>query len=450
MSHLDKTVTQQSLFSLSWPIFIDLSLHFATLLINTYMVSQISTAYLASMGVGNEIFNFFITIFSFISVGCSVVVAQYLGRGNGELTRQVMHIAIAFNFLLGILCALAILLFGHELLRVMNTPQELVEDAFAYLSILGICLIPESVTLILAACLRVYGKTKVSMYVTLLVNVLSVAGNYIALHGLWGMPTFGLQGVAWSTVMGRVVAVILLFFLLSYGLRIRFQIIDFFRWSRQLLSKILSVGIPSALDNLSWFLQYMTAYAFIGLLGKTALASQTLYFEISHFVMLFGIAVGIGNGILVGHYVGAKQFDKAYHSTFRCLRPGVIVTIVVVVMFWLFREPILSVLTQDQQIIQLLLPLVLLSVFLEPGRTFNIVIVNALRASGDAKFPLYISLICMWGVSIPVGYYLGIKLEMGLIGIWFGFLCDEWLRGAINLLRWKSRRWESKRLVSDD
>ena len=82
--------------------------------------------------------------------------------------------------------------------------------------------------------------------------------------------------------------------------------------------------------------------------------------------------------------------------------------------------------------IKLLLPLFLLSVFLEPGRTLNIVMVNALRAAGDARFPLCTALFFMWCVALPVGYVLGIKLEMGILGIWIGFLCDEWLRGLVN------------------
>ncbi len=72
--------------------------------------------------------------------------------------------------------------------------------------------------------------------------------------------------------------------------------------------------------------------------------------------------------------------------------------------------------------------------------------VNALRASGDARFPLCTAIIFMWGVAIPLGYFLGIKMEMGLLGIWLGFFADEWLRGLTNAWRWRSRKWQSKRL----
>lgn len=115
-------------------------------------------------------------------------------------------------------------------------------------------------------------------------------------------------------------------------------------------------------------------------------------------------------------------------------------------VFWSLRHPILDALTEDKSIAELLLPLFLLSVFLEPGRTINIIMVNALRAAGDARFPLFTAIIFMWGVAIPLGYFLGIKMEMGLLGIWLGFFADEWLRGLTNAWRWRSKKWQTKRL----
>ncbi|MBC8949811.1 MULTISPECIES: MATE family efflux transporter [Xenorhabdus] len=439
-------VVNRSLFSLSWPIFIDIFLHMATLLINTYMVSHISSAYLAAMGVGNHVFDLFITIFNFISVGCSVVIAQYLGSGRRDKASQAIHISIAFNFVLGFSCALITVFFGYKILHIMNLPENLMKDGFAYLHVLGICLIPEAISIILAACMRVYGKSKSAMYVTLIANLLTIVGNMIVLYGFFGLPQYGLEGVAWSTVFGRTVAVILLCGLLFCGLKIKFEPKLFVNWSKNILGKILHIGLPAAGENLVWILQYMTAQAFIGLMGEMSLAAQTLYFQLSLFIMLFGISISIGNEIMVGHLVGAKRFEDAYLRGLKSLRIGVIVTVGIVLMFWIFREPLLYVMTEDQKIVELLLPLFLLSVFLEPGRTFNIVMVNALRASGDARFPLYTALICMWGISIPVGYFLGITMGMGILGIWIGFFCDEWIRGLVNSWRWKSKRWQTKRL----
>ncbi|WP_258960099.1 MATE family efflux transporter, partial [Klebsiella pneumoniae] len=82
------------------------------------------------------------------------------------------------------------------------------------------------------------------------------------------------------------------------------------------------VGLPSAGENLVWMLHYMVAIAFIGLMGETALAAQTIYFQLSLFIMLFGITISIGNEILVGHLVGAKRFEDAYQRGMKSLKTG--------------------------------------------------------------------------------------------------------------------------------
>ncbi len=107
--------------------------------------------------------------------------------------------------------------------------------------------------------------------VTLIANVITVFGNIIVLYGFFGLPQYGLEGVAWSTVVGRIVAVILLFCLLFYGLRIKFVPMMLIHWSRKMLGKILHIGLPSAGENLVWILHFMTASAFIGLMGKRLL-----------------------------------------------------------------------------------------------------------------------------------------------------------------------------------
>src|SRR5699024_7950848 len=102
-------------------------------------------------------------------------------------------------------------------------------------------------------------------------------------------------GVAWSTVIGRVVGVSLLFCLLFYGLRIKAEATLFFHWSKTILKQIFKIGLPSAGENFSWSGQILVMTAFIGLMGETALAAQAIFFQIAYCMMLFALSVGIGN-----------------------------------------------------------------------------------------------------------------------------------------------------------
>lgn len=445
----DRSVIDQSLFSLSWPIFIDIFLHFSTLLINTYMIGHESISMVAATTIGNQFFDIFIPIFNFIGIGCSVVVAQHLGAKNYQQARHAIHLSIAFNLVLGLICYLFILLAGYHVLIVMNTPKTILDLSYDYFHILGICLFFEAIGLIIASCIRVYGYSKSVMYVSLIMNITTVVGNILVLYGYWGFPKLGLVGVAWSTVIGRVVNVLLLSIILFCHLKIKAELRLFIQWNKNVLKQILQIGLPSAGENLLWTGQVLVMTAFISLMGETALAAQALYLQLAYFMMLFAIAIGIGNEIIVGHLVGAKQFELAYKRTFSSLKLGMIVTVVVVLPFFFFRELIVILFTENRDVMRILLPIFILSIFLEPGRTQNIIMVNALRAAGDARFPFYMAIIFMWGVAIPIGYILGITFQMGLLGIWIAFACDEWLRGLANAWRWKSKKWQNNRLNID-
>jgi len=204
---------------------------------------------------------------------------------------------------------------------------------------------------------------------------------------------------------------------------------------------------PSAGENLLWMAKYMVAFGFIASMGEATLSVQTIYFQITLLILLCGASISVANEVIVGHLVGASEFNEAYARTFKALWLGISITLVVVLIAYALKYKIMDALNLDDGLRKIMLPLFTLSIVLEAGRTFNIVIVNALRASGDAKFPLATGLIFMWGLSLPLGYFLGIHLGWGIVGVWIGFCADEWLRGLANTWRWRSKKWQEKRLV---
>jgi MATE efflux family protein len=411
------------------------------------MVTQVNVNLVGAMGAGNQVMDLFMIIFSFLSVGCSVVVAQALGAKNKTLATRVIHASITFNTIFGLVCAIFIYIFGYFVLELLNVPKELMKESFDYLHLLGVALIFDGLGVVLASVLRVYNFAFFVMIVSLIMNLITLFGNAIALFGWFGLPNHGLYGVALSTVTGRLVGVIILFFVLIKIAKVRILFKMLLVLPFKILKKILSVGLPSAGENLLWMSQYMVAFSFIGSMGEASLAVQTIYFQIAMLIMLCGQSISVANEVIVGHLVGASRFEEAYIRTFKALKFGVIATVIVVVSVYLLKEFIMNELSLTNELKALMIPLFALALLLEPGRTFNIVIVNALRASGDAKFPFISGAIFMWGLSLPLGYFLGIHLQMGIIGVWLGFFADEWIRGMVNTWRWKSKKWATKCLV---
>ena len=429
------------------PIFLDMFLHFITLIINTYMVTKVSVHLVGAMGAGNQVMDLFMTIFNFLSMGCSVVVAQALGAKQNELASNVIHASITSNTVFGIFSAIIIYVFGYNILNLLNVPNDLINDSFSYLHILGFALLFDGIGMVLAAVLRVYNLATAVMLTSVLMNIITIFGNAIALFGWFDLPNLGLQGVAISTFVGRLIGLFVLLYMLIRVAKVRIYLSKLLVVPFGILKKILSVGLPSAGENLLWMAQYMVAFGFIASMGEATLSVQTIYFQITLLILLCGASISVANEVIVGHLVGASEFNEAYTRTFKALWLGISITLVVVLIAYALKYKIMDALNLDDGLRKIMLPLFTLSIVLEAGRTFNIVIVNALRASGDAKFPLVTGLIFMWGLSLPLGYFLGIHLGWGIVGVWIGFCADEWLRGLANTWRWRSKKWQEKRLV---
>ncbi len=127
------------------------------------------------------------------------------------------------------------------------------------------------------------------------------------------------------------------------------------------------------------------------------------------------------------------------------MKIGLCITALLVINIPLWMgDAVLSIFTSDATVYEIARPIFYVSVIMEMGRILNIIIINSLRAVNDAKFPMLMAIISMWGVSVPVGTFLSLYMGMGLLGVWLGFCCDECTRGLVMLLRWKSKAWVSK------
>jgi Na+-driven multidrug efflux pump len=127
---------------------------------------------------------------------------------------------------------------------------------------------------------------------------------------------------------------------------------------------------------------------------------------------------------------------------------GLAITVLVDVAVILLREPLVGLFTDNADIIRLSGQVIVVGFLLETGRNFNLVLVHSLRAAGDARFTLYMGFFSMVCMSVPLGYFLVFRMNMGLAGVWFAVAADEWTRGIAMSLRWRSRAWEKQSLVS--
>lgn len=439
-----------SLFSLTWPIFVEIVLRMMLGTSDVFMLSRLSDGTAGAVGLANEIIYFCITMFGFVAIGTSVAVTQYLGAGRSGTATRIAAQAITMNLLFGVLISVVVAAFGPLLLQWMKLDAAFRAVAEPYLAWIGAFLWIEAVSYAVSSVLRAQGHTREAMFVTLGVNVMNVAGNFLLIFGHFGFPELGVLGAAVSTVASRAVGLVVLLALMYRVLPSRIRLRDYLAFDPLHTRQILRVGVPAAGEHLAWQSQHMMILTFVNIIGMTALTTHVYVFNISAYFLALSYAVGMGTEIIVGHMVGAGALGAAYRRLMRSLRVSLVLTLGVVGVAALFRRDLIGLFTTDPAIIAVGSTILLLSLVLEPGRTFNLVVINALRAAGDARFPVVVGVASMWGVSVPLAYLLGVTWKLGLVGVWVAFAVDEWLRGVLMLLRWRSRVWERKTLVQAD
>ncbi|RXZ78309.1 MATE family efflux transporter [Paenibacillaceae bacterium] len=414
---------------------------------DTFMLSAISDNAVSGVGASNQYLHIAILILEVIGNGAAIVVAQYLGSRQFVKAARISALAVTLNLGVGLLISIGFVLLSGQLLSGLNLQGEVLEHAKSYLVIVGGGIFLQAIINSLSAIIRVHGFTKEAMLVALGMNIVHLVANYALIFGKLGMPQLGVQGAAISSVFSRLIAIIVFFWLLYRILEVRIEFKHYFQLSKEYISKILKIGIPSALEQVMYHSCQLVFLYYATHLGEGSLAARQYASNISMFIYLSAFAIGMGTSIIVGRMVGAGKPEEAFTRVYKSARSASIATLIMVALVTLFREPLMSVFTNDPEIIRLGAQVLLFSIVLETGRTLNIIFINSLRASGDAKFPLIIGVFTMVGMSLPLGYLLVFELKMGLVGIWLAIATDEWIRALIMFLRWRSKAWVKHSLV---
>ena len=260
---------------------------------------------------------------------------------------------------------------------------------------------------------------------------------------LLGMADGTLDGATVGRMLTRIISdagvdPMLKSWLWRRHLHIRLQRGDWWQLRRGLLGSVARIGLPAAAGNMGWRLAFMASVAVVGGLGTTRPGHACLHAADGD----GGAAVRAGHGAVGGgaggHPIGAGHFRQARDLVRRSLLRGRLVSVAVASVIALAGPWLLQVFTKDAALIAAATMLLWWTVRLEPGRTFNLVVINALRAVQDARYPVCIGawsmLIVMAGGSWLLGSDAG--LGWGLPGVWIAYIADEWLRGLL-----KGRRW---------
>lgn len=437
---------RKTLFQLTWPTYIEFSFLMLMMITDTVMLSQYSDASVAAVGNANRIVFLLTVVVNIIAIGVGVVVSQYIGAKKDADSQKALFAGLVGGLFTSLIMALLLQAGANLLLGWINTPLLIYQDALSYLRIVGMGIVFVSLSQTSGAGFRSFGFPKRVMIAGALGNILNIVLNFFLIFGVWISPELGVTGAAIATLTARIFTASLLFFnlLKEKIIAIRMTLKELIYY----LKDIFKIGFPSALEQFIYQVSEFFILILVNGIGTLAVTTQVYVFNLTLPVLVFAVALSQGNQVIVGWHIGAYEDEEAYQRTIRSMWIGIITVLIISTTVYLNAQWILRIFTSNPEIIQTGKNVLLVFIFLEMGRLSNIMVIQALRATGDVKYPVYAALISMFGIKVPLAYYLVMVQDLGLVGVFIAIAIDEIFRGFFVYIRWTKKPWlKQKRIV---
>ncbi|MFC5529698.1 MATE family efflux transporter [Cohnella yongneupensis] len=428
-----------SLWMLSWPIGIELLLQFLMGAVDTGMVSRLGDDSVSAVGLSNQVILSGMTLFSMINAGIGVVIARKWGGERKDEARRTSVLAVQANAVMGLIASIVFLFGASSILRLMGTPDSVRPLAESYLSIVGANTVIVLLHTVINTIVRNTGNTRSPMYVTLGMNGLHLALNYMLIFGVGMFLEMGIQGTAISTTISRIAALAVSVLLLWHTFRPHWVAKEWLRLDRPLLREVMQIGVPVSFTAISWGYSQVILISVISSMGAASLAAYSYIQTIQQFIWVIAAALGTGLQIRIGQLYGAAKHGEVNKSLSRATGVGVGLCLLVSAILFGMGEPILSLFTADAGIKRICLPILALFIGYQPLRVIGYCVSGSLNVVGEARFVAALSVFGMWALTAGGAYVLGVTAGWGLMGAFVALVCDEVVRSAAFLIRWRRR-----------
>ena len=450
---ISKSGQKLHVLAIAWPLLAELALGFGVAFIGMWLVSKESDTASAAFGLANHVQGAFFLLFRIISMGVGVVITQNLGAGNRRDADSTALASLGASTWLGFASALVLFAATGPLLTAMQATPEVRALANPYLNVLAFALFLDAFNASMAAVMRSHLHTRETMLNILSMHAMHLALCFPLMRGMGSLAPMGMVGFALALTISRGfgLGVHIWLWRAVLGLYPSWHDTVVVRWDT--LRSSIAIGLPGAAENIAYRIAMLVSVTVVSTMGTTELATQGYAMQIMNVIVLSTVALGFAGEILVGHLIGAGELRAAWTLVRKCLFWGLGVSLTVAIITALTAPWTLRLFTSDPTIIAQATTLLWITVLLEPGRTCNIVVITALRAAGDARFPVVAGAASMVLVMGFGSWLLGIHFGLGLTGVWIAYALDEWVRGGIMTARWFGLGWvkhavTSRRLVS--
>ncbi|MCX5775062.1 MAG: MATE family efflux transporter [Firmicutes bacterium] len=438
-------------FQLSWPLLMEVFLGLFTGYLITLMLANYSDTAAGLVSIVNQMISLFYLVFMIVSTGTGILMAQSVGAKSSLIKEKIAAVSIFYAGIIGLLGTILIVLFGQGILTVLNLDPTMIHFGTNFAMIIGAFFFMQSISFVVAQIVYSYGHTKIGMIGTFVANIATLIVDWALIFGVpsLGIPSLGVIGAAIGSVVGRLIYFAFIYVFLRKKIKITLSAKTLKPFPKDVAVKLFKVGFPATAENISYVLAQLVITGFVVALGANAIASKAYFDSIAVATYVVSSAIAGSSAILVGQMIGAQDKVGAEKIVRYTLKVSFITSVIPSIALVFLAGPLGHLFTSDPNIIAAMQVIALLDVVLEVARSINLILYRNLKATGDARYPLYLGLVVNWIVMLPVAYFFCFTLGWGLMGIWIALATDEVVRAIFMVLRWKSRRWETKTLIKE-
>ncbi len=450
----------KELLKISMPIVIEQIFTVMLGIVNTMMAARLGMYAISAISMIDSITNIIISVFSALTVGCTIVVSQYLGRHELKNAKNASAQSAFLSVIVSLLLFVVFMFFKQPIIGTLY--KDAAEDVFSaantYLGITVFSFTAIALTQTIYGILRGAGDTRTPMVITIIMNVVNIIFGYVLIIGVhlnvfgWftiNLPSRGIVGAATALLISRYLGLVLsLLHILVFSKTIKLNKLEYFKPSFAMQKVILGIGIPTSVESSLFQVGRLITQVFIVSMGTAAMAANSIGGSYFGIIAVPGNAFATGVMILVGQRIGRGQKDDVLKTVMFSIKTGMVLMGILCVVSFPFTGVIGTIYKADADTLVYLKQLLYSCFLLTPLIwAVSFITPSALRATGDVKFAMIVSVASMWLFRIGSGYILGVKLGLGVLGVWGGMYIDWVVRGIIFTIRLKHGKWKDKEVL---
>lgn len=424
--------------TLAIPVIIENILQTLLGTVDTYFAGQINDNAIAAIGVTNLIMNVFIVFFTAISIGTSAVVARNFGKGEMDKVKEATTQSIFLGIIISLVVGVINILFYDHILKICGATNEILDFTIPYYLVVAVPIIFLCLSLILSSCLRSTKDTKTPMIATAFANVLNIILNMLFIK-----MNMGIIGLALATTISRCMNVVILLIKLrmcNINIKINKEVI---KGGNDTLKAIIKIGAPAGMEKLIMRLGQLVYNSMIISIGVSAYVAHNIAGNIESYTYIPALGFGVATATLVGISLGEGDSEKSKEIVYLADIITTVCMIVIGILLFIFAPQIVKIFTSTVEVQIMVVNVLRLIALFQCFIAITQIFTSALQGAGDTKFPMYATLVGIWGVRIGIGYFLGIIMNFGLFGVWIAYAIDITVRAFLLIIRFNHGKWKS-------